>query len=235
VRRSGTPGRLSQELEDAIALRPAAGFDLVPENGVGAQIIMPLVWPSAKQPHLPLVASAEEDVRADFARFLTVAEWATTEGENLGEIVGAVPERDARTRMALEALRLLPRADGNIEAVEIGGRAVQRPRPVRLRPETHARLLSVVQEGRHPSDFEREGVMRAADLDQGRFRLKFDDRSSRVVFLQDAELTERAAAVLGRTVRVIGQEYSRPARAPFVVASSIEPVETDDLDDDDRA
>jgi hypothetical protein len=172
-------------------------------------------------------------VRNAFAHFLTVAEWAAAKDEPFDELAHALPDAAARTRFALEAMRLVPRQDTTIEAVDIGGRAIMRTKPVTLSPAVHSRLLTVVESGRTAQPFDGTGVLRAADLDFGKFRLRIGEKASRVVWLQDAELTERAAAVLGRQVRVVGQEYTQPSRVPFVVASGLEPLEMDDAGDEE--
>jgi len=122
VRRDGGGrGKLSREYEDAIAVRPAGGFEVVPENGVGAQIVMPFSWPTSAQGTLVAGDSPDDTVRRTFARFVDVAAWASDGDEPVDSLIQVVSENSVRTRMVLDAMRLLPSATGDIEAMELRG------------------------------------------------------------------------------------------------------------------
>jgi len=234
VRRGGSRGRLPREYEDAIAVFPAGGFEIVPENGIGAQIVMPFDWPQAAQPALPGVPSPEAVVREAFGRFVSVAAWASDD-EPMQRLVQAVSDGPTRTRMALDAMRLLPPVVGDIEAVEIGGRAIVRELPVSLRPQARERLLAVVAHEQKGDAFDAVGTLRMVDLDDGRLRLRTNEAgrtSSIEVWLTGAEMTAQAATLLGVEVRVRGERFTRATGRPFVVASTLVSRELDDGTDD---
>lgn len=232
VRRGGARGKLPREYEDAIAVFPAGGFEVVPENGIGAQIVMPFDWPQSTQPALPGVPSPETVVREAFGRFVSVAAWASEE-EPMQRLVQAVSDAPTRTRLALDAMRLLPA--GDIEAVEIGGRAIVRELPVSLRPQARKKLLAVVAHEQKGEPFSALGTLRMVDLDEGRLRLRSNDggRNNLIdVWLTDAEKTAHAATLLGVEVRLEGERFTRATGRPFVVASSLVARDVDDGADD---
>ncbi|MBI5515624.1 MAG: hypothetical protein HY909_17720 [Deltaproteobacteria bacterium] len=230
ARQGARRGRLPRELESAITVRPAAGFEIVPENGIGAQVILPMVWPRSQQVALPGAQTADDVVREAFKRFVSVATWAS-EREPIERLVQAVPESAARTRMALDLMRLLPPMHGDIEAVEIGGRVIERDLPVSLHPEARERLVEVIERDLRPTPFDGTGTLRMLDLDEGRLRLRQEGGGtghSLEVWLTSAEATEDAAALLGKEVRVEGKKFVRFGGSAFVVAARVEAQGDDD-------
>lgn len=231
VRRGGTRGKLPREYEEAIAVFPAGGFEIVPENGIGAQIVMPFDWPQGAQTSLPSVPSPEVVVRDAFGRFVSVAAWASDD-EPMQRLVQAVADAPTRTRMALDAMRLLPPMGGDIEAVEIGGRSIHRELPVSLRPQARERLLDVVAYEQKAEPFDAVGTLRMVDLDEGRLRLRAVDAAGRggsvEVWLTGTEMTAQAATPLGGEVRVTGQRFVRATGRPFVVAKTLQGRDDDE-------
>lgn len=228
VRQDARRGRLRREVEDAITIRPAGSVEIIPENGIGAQIVMPLSWPQPSQTTLPEVDDVGRRVRETFDRFVSVTAWAASNGDPLERLVEAVPDPAARTRMALDAVRLVPSAAGAIEAIEIGGREIQRFVPVSLRSEARGRLVEALRQVQVPTDFDAVGAMRMIDLDDGRLRLRIRDSvETTEVWLPDVGAAENVATLLGRDVRVVGQRFSRPTGSAFVVAETIVPIEDD--------
>lgn len=224
-------GRLRRDVEDATTIRPAGSVEIVPENGIGAQIVMPLAWPQRVQTSLPEVDDVEGRVRETFARFIDVAAWAAASVDPIERLVDAVPDSALRTRMALDAVRLVPAASGAIEAIEIGGRAIGRTVPLSLRSEARARLVTVVGHETPPSPFDALGVMRMVDLDEGRLRLKLQGGAEAVeVWLPDAEWAQSVATLLGSEVRVQGQRFARPGGRDFVLADTLERHDADTTD-----
>ncbi len=228
VRQDARRGRLRREVEDAITIRPAGSVEIIPENGIGAQIVMPLSWPQPSQTTLPEVDDVGRRVRETFDRFVSVTAWAASNGDPLERLVEAVPDPAARTRMALDAVRLVPPASGAIEAIEIGGREIQRYVPVSLRSDARGRLVDALRQVQPPTSFDAVGAMRMIDLDDGRLRLRTRDSAESIeVWLPDVGAAEDVATLLGREVRVVGQRFSRPTGSAFVVADAIEPREDD--------
>ncbi len=224
VRPNARRGRLPRDVEEATTLRPAGSVEIIPENGIGAQIVMPLAWPQGAQTSLLEGEEVEGRVRDTFERFINVAAWAASHADPMERLVAAVPEAATRTRMALDAVRLVPSASGAIEAIEIGGRAIGRALPVSLRSEARGRLVEVIRHEVAAVAFDAVGVMRMIDLDEGRLRLKpLEGDGALDVWLPDAEAAESVATLLGREVRVQGQRFSRPGGRDFVMADAIDP------------
>ncbi len=231
-------GKPTRELEDAITVLPSGGLEIVPENGIGAQVVLPLRWPGSSRDSVSASATSVEFVREAFSRFVNVAEWASAEKEPIELLMQTVPDASTRTRFALDAMRLLPPAHGDIEAVELGGRAILRELPVSLRPEAQHRLLEVVTHDQQPSPFDARGILRIVDLDDGRLRLR--NATDRVweavdVWFAGTDSAEGAAKMLGREVRVEGTRFLRANGQTFVIASTIGLTEVDDDRDEGSA
>nr|MBK7067278.1 hypothetical protein [Deltaproteobacteria bacterium] len=225
----GGRGKLSRDHEDAIAVRPAGGFEIVPENGVGAQIVMPFAWPTGAQGQLIAGESAEDTVRRTFARFVDVAAWASDGVEPVESLIQVVSEEATRTRMVLDAMRLVPSITGDIEAMELGGRAIQRELPVKLRAQAQGRLLGVLQHQQTPIAFSATGTLRMVDLDEGRVRLRMvdgDKKSSIEVWLGSGSAFDGLSAMLGRDVAIEGTRFAGERRAPFVVATRVNLIDS---------
>lgn len=232
VRQDGRRGRLRREVEEATTIRPAGSVEIVPANGIGAQIVIPLSWPQGNQPVLPEFPDVGANVRETFDRFISVTAWASSRDEPLQRLLSAVPDASVRTRMALDAVRLVPPPSGAIEAIEIGGRAINRLVPVSLHSGARERLVDAISDEQAPEAFDDAGVMRMIDLDDGRLRLKpRDGKQSVEVWLPNVAVAEDVAALLGREVRVVGKRFTRPNGKPFVVADRIEPQDEDESPD----
>lgn len=238
--KSGGRGKLSRDHEDAIAIRPAGGFEIVPENGVGAQIVMPFAWPTSAQGQLIANESAEDTVRRTFARFVDVAAWASDGVEPVESLIQqVVSEQATRTRMVLDAMRLVPSVTGDIEALELGGRAIQRELPVKLRAQAQDRLLGVLRHQQTPIAFSATGTLRMVDLDEGRVRLRMvegEKKSSIEVWLSSGSAFDGLSAMLGRDVAIEGTRFPGERRAPFVVATRVNLIDSvEDAEDAEDA
>jgi hypothetical protein len=131
---------------------------------------------------------------------------------------------EQRTRVAVQALRILPRR--GVASVSIGGRIIGRSRPVELRAELERRIVEVIGSTTQPVPFERHDVVRGVDLDRGLVVLGRVERLPCYVY---PELIGDVA-VAGIGARVRGQLYRPVFGKPFVLASG---VDFDERPDDD--
>ncbi len=228
MRRGSARGRLRPELEDAIALRPAGGIETNPQNGLGAEVLIPLAWPSPSTVRSERTAQAEDEARATFRQFVDLAAWAADESASVAMAERLVPDPSLRVGIAGEVLRLSPAAASDIEAVEIGGASVGRQFPVRVTASARARLVELIETSIAGSTFDELGTLRMIDLDDGRLRLRSargGERTSAIdVLLQDADQSVAVAALLGREVRVRGERFEPADGGAFVLADMVEAV-----------
>lgn len=205
VRPSGTRGRMSQGIEDAIDF----GMDdvrVIPANGEPAQVILPLDQPKS---------SETERVTHALNEIVTVNEWAADPGSDVAELRHQLHGEGAPPRIAAQMLRLMP--EKAVQAVELGGRLVGRSGPVTIRPVYAARMLEVISHEQGPRRrFDQVGVIRAVDIDQRSMRIKSESGSFKC-WMDDPRLLERASSALGGRMRVIGQEYKEPGHTVIIV------------------
>jgi hypothetical protein len=207
VRPSGTRGRTSQGLEDAIDF----GMDdvrVIPANGEPAQVILPL---DQSEP------AETERVTHALSEIVTVNEWAADPGRDVTELRDLLDGEGAPPRIAAQMLRLMPEQEAAVQTVELGGRLVGRSRPITIRPAYAARMLEVIshEKGRRRR-FDQVGVIRAVDIDQRSMRIKSEGGSFKC-WMDDPRLLERASSALGGRMRVIGQEYREPGHTVIIV------------------
>lgn len=184
-------------------------FQLVPRNGVPAQATVCLGSGSLAQEDF----DSEHRVRDGFTRLLTIAEWAGTDAN-----VSALPSsgREERTRIAIQARRLVPSA--GVERVEIGGRLLARSKPVVFQAAQDARFLEVIKEDSYEEPFEETHEIRAIDLD--RSLIKIGRRLRLSCSLTPAQL--RVVTEVGVHAKVKGT-LVKPASGPrFVVVEDLQ-------------
>lgn len=206
ARNDGSVGRPKKEiesvtdfaLEDAVVTRP---------NGAAGQVLLRLGMSGVQD------AEAEERVREGFSKMLTLAEWAASDA-TLDELTVDDPEQ--RTRVAVQARRLLPRR--GIEKVAVGGLFVARSKPVEFHASYEKRFLEVVSSESTQTPFDRTDEIRAIDLDRGLVVL---GKERMQCFIGREELAEVNA--VGIRARVRGHQYQSLLGKTFVLAESVEP------------
>lgn len=156
------------------------------------------------------------EVRDALTTLLTMAEWAASNTEMTDLPMDDV---ERRRRVAVQALRLLPRR--GIEHVSIGGKLVGRPRPVDLVASHAQRLHRVIGAGTVPEPFDLRDEVRAIDLDRGELVL---GKQTRIRCYAEMDLLGEGV-VIGAQARVVGKRYQPLGARPFVLVEQIEGVE----------
>lgn len=205
ARNDGFVGRAKKEiesvtdfaLEDAVVTRP---------NGAAGQVLLRLGMSAGQD------AEAEERVREGISKMLTLAEWAGSDA-SLEDLPVDDPEQ--RTRIAVQARRLLPRR--GIERVAVGGLFVARSKPVEFRASFEKRFLEVVSSDSAPVAFDQTDEIRAIDLDRGLVVL---GKQRMQCFIGREDLVDVTG--VGIRARVRGQQYRPLFGKTFVLAESIE-------------
>lgn len=200
-------GRAKKDIEGAtdFALQDAL---VSPPNGSAAEVLLRL-GPGVGQKSW----EADDRVRDALSTLMTLAEWASTDTD-VSDL--RVDDVEQRTRMAVQALRLVPRR--GIKTVALGGKLVARPKPVEIRPEHERRFLEVVGAESAAEPFDGRDEIRAIDLDRGLLVL---GKHARLSCFVSHEHLARVAAV-GVQARVVGRRYRPLGARPFVLAENVD-------------
>jgi hypothetical protein len=132
------------------------------ENGAPAEVVLRLGTGSPEQQ----ILFPGNQVRDALSGLLTMAEWADSDA-TIEEL--PVDDAEQRTRLAVQARRLLP--SRGIETVSVGGQLVGRSKPVEFRGAHERRFLSVIEASIAPQPFDERDEVRAVDLDRGMIAL----------------------------------------------------------------
>ncbi|QRN98019.1 hypothetical protein JRI60_02795 [Archangium violaceum] len=211
-RRTGTRGRASHELEEAIDFA-LSDVIITPANGHPAQIVLPLDQ---------VQSSKVQDVQRGLQNLVAVNEWAASSQEPVESLLDRLSEKEEPERIATLAMRLVPSEEESIQIVEMGGRLVGGSKPVEIRPAHAERMFTVVKQRRRARDFDQVGIIRAVDMDQRSMRIKTEKRSYKCFFREQA-LLETAREALGEHVRVSGQVYESSGLQGVVEVAKLSP------------
>lgn len=180
---------------------------VTPRNGAPAEVLL-LLGAGVGQGDL----LAEEQVRDALTSLVAVGEWASSSTD-----VTEVPVDDVeqRTRVAVQALRILPRR--GIATADIGGRLIGRSRPVAFRAEHERRLVDVIGSTTKGEPFERQDEIRGIDLDRGLVILGKRERLT--CYVRREQLG--SVALAGVQAHVRGSVFRPLTGRPFVLAEEI--------------
>lgn len=201
------------DLADLPDLGDAMDFTLnevqvIPAGSAPARLIVPL----------DQTMSAEtERVQEALKNIAMVSEWAADPISSVAELGDRLGAQELSPRIAPQVLRLMPGHESAVQTVELSGRLLPCPNPIRIEPSYAMRMLEVIQESkgaRH--DFDRVGTVRGVDADQRSIRLKGEGRSFKCWITEEALITAAGDSV-GERVRAIGHEYKGPGGAVIIV------------------
>ncbi|WP_147448754.1 hypothetical protein [Corallococcus terminator] len=209
-RPTGTRGRASHELEEAIDFA-MPDVIVVPANGVPAHIVLPLDQ---------VESSRSQEVQRGLAQLVAVNDWAATSNASIESLIDKLPEEEFPERVALLAMRLVPSQEESIRMVELGGRFIPGLQPVKIQPYYAERMFTVVKERRPPQEFDEVGIIRAVDIDQRSMRINVDKRSYKCFFKNTAVL-KSALESLGQRRRVSGELYRTRGSSTVVEVTNL--------------
>jgi len=207
-------GRSSLEVETLTDFE-LPSVDFTRANGAPATVTFPLA--QRHDPQTKLDNEAERAVRDSIAHLTTVMEWVES-SRPISDLAEEIVDPQRRQRIAVEALRLVPR--GEVESVELGGRLVSRYRPVSLRATARPRLVELMGESVAPEAFSEAGRIHALDVDRASFRLHVGKQRHHCLLVEPLE------DALGRwrvdsEVRVLGKRYAGVVGRPVVLVDSL--------------
>lgn len=185
---------------------------VTPRNGAPAEALL-LLGPARGAANTQRDYLVEMQAREAVTNLVAMGEWASS-----SDAVDRVPvdNVEQRNRVALQALRVLPRR--GLSRVEIGGQLIGRSRPVEFRPEHERRLVEVIGAMAPSEPFDKVDVIRAIDLDRGLVVLK----SRLQCYIRPPELLGEVATV-GVPARVRGTLFRPFSGRAFVLADAVEP------------
>lgn len=209
----GRTGRVERSIEIGTDFE-LESVQITPLNGVPARAQIALGAPYGQ---LDMISG--EQVKTALDQLLDVAERAEVEGPAALHAFGSALDPEARTRVLVQTLRLLPR--GGIDEVKIGGTYVNRP-PVRLRRVHAPKVMAAVAEDTEPTMYDHTALIRAIDLDRGSI-IHGNQRDSRIPCYVSPEHSDKVTRV-GIIARIVGKHYAPRNGQPFVIAEEIEIV-----------
>jgi len=188
---------------------------------------------SASQQDLPLDGEGEltpaRAAEEALDKYLKVASWAasTEDVDALNQVVD-----DARLRRVVltELSRLVPRARGDVETVELASTIVDVGRPIRLVRTTKDRIAEAIDSTEEERQEMHEGDLREIDLDKKSFVLRNPGEATEIRCEFEDELLETAKEALDKKVRATGIrriEEGRRTSTPLQV-TRIEIIDEED-------
>lgn len=200
-------GRVSKGIEAAtdFALNDAR---VSAPNGAPAEVMLLLAEGPTQRDFV-----AEDQVRDALTNLVAMGEWASSSAS-----VADVPVDDVeqRTRVAVQALRILPRR--GIAEAHIGGKLIGRSRPVTFRREHERRIVDVIGSSTTAEPFDRRDEIRGIDLDRGLVILGKRERLTCYVHPEQMG----SVALAGVEAHVRGSLFRPLTGRPFVLADVIE-------------
>lgn len=158
---------------------------------------------------------AEQKVHRAVNAVLKVATWADNEVPQMKDLHELFPVDVRRQVIAAETIKVLP--GQGITEIRVGGRIVGNP--VSLKAAQAQRLVPVLKEGVDPSEFKHAGIVRAVDLDQKWFRLKYSNgKTIRCWSTNNPKWLAMAVQAMSASTKlyVVGDEFRAPYRHAFV-------------------
>jgi len=215
-------GKSAKDVKDHKDALQAATEYIIPEFRVvrdeeGTKMQVSLLQPNKGQLTFDRDTYAETSVRKAIADALSVTQWASQETPNIQALHEMFPDDAKRKTMAVQALRIIP--EKGVREIRVGGRLIGETEPVKLTASQAIKLVPVLKEGESARQFSHSGTVRAIDLDQKWFRLRYNENNEiRCWVPGDPDALLQAAAAMSRKERiiVIGDVYRPAHKRPFV-------------------
>ena len=167
-------------------------------------------------------------VRQALGQFLEAAEWVSSEASS-DLLDRRWPDPQTR-RVVLNSLKpFVPRPRGDVESIELSGRALPRMRTITLTKASHQRIDQAIDVLEAEQVEEHVGDLREIDLDNLSFTLRNaeDVREVRCTF--EPDLLESGKEGLDRRVRVTGVRRTDTGRR---IAATLRVIRLDILDEE---
>ena len=191
---------------DQVDYVAAAGVEITPPNGIPGRIVMGVDVMSNQLTMKygdPRERIAEQYAR--FSDFISIANDESAESITIDKLDAVYRDSEISHRMALAAISMIPTAGQGIEKVVWGGKLLSSA-PFALSHRTASTLMPIVQADPHRKAFEEVGIVRQADLDRRRYRMRIGTKMLTFVLNNDVLQNDESTAtrILGKKVRVRG-------------------------------
>jgi hypothetical protein len=194
-----------------------------PTRDEGPAVIMQLSQPLPRTGQTSLFSSTlSEAVHTAIADTGRLLQWSSA-GADKRALSANIADDEYRRDLAYYAQRLLPDEASGIASVRVGGRVLGAD-VVDLAASSASDLVKVMTQDLPPTLFEMRGLVRAADKDQGFFRLRPESGKSVKCWLtHHPEFMDRVveALALDGDINVVGKGYKMKRRPQFVEVESV--------------
>jgi len=211
------------------ALKQACDLQIATLQAGSVQVGLRLPDPPRGEAHDEELLNAAE---TGLAAYLQVAAWASADSPE-ESLAAAVPDDELRRTLLAEVKRLAPRPRGDVDVVELSGRAMRGGRAT-LTKGTHERINRAIDRGTTSRAEQYIGELREIDLDNLTFTLRnvlTQNGPFEVACKFEQELLPSAMESLDRRVEIAGERsanLSRGRSTPLRVTRLVI------LDDEDR-
>jgi len=189
------------------------------ENGTRMQVS--LLQPTNGQLRFDGTTYAETSIRQALNSALSIARWAEEDTPDMGTLHELFPSDEQRKTIAVQTMRIIP--EEGIKEVRVGGRFIGEAEPAMLTAGQAIKLMPVLKEGEKPKNISYTGVVRAVDLDQKWFRLRYRETTVRCWVPENHEALNIATEALAskKKISVVGEEYRLARKRPFVETDNV--------------
>jgi hypothetical protein len=159
----------------------------------------------------------ERPVESAFSKAARVARWSAS-SDSVADTKGLFSTENERLDVAYHSMKLVPTA--GLASVRIRGKMLGNEGPIELKPDQASRMLSILEDAQQSTPFIQDGDVRAIDLDQGWFRIRYGTDTIKCWVKEKRTLIDTAHAALSnrKTIRVVGRRFDRRRGRRFVVA-----------------
>lgn len=211
-------------------LKQACDLQIATLQAGSVQVGLRLPDPPPGEPRDEGLLSAAEQ---GLAAYLQVAAWASSDSP-AEDLATVVQDDELRRTLLAEVKRLAPRPRGDVDVVELSGRAMGRGR-AKLTKSTHERIDLAIDRGSAARTEQYIGDLREIDLDNLTFTLRnisAQNESFAVPCKFEQELLPTAKEALDRLVEVAGERSASLSRGR---SSHLRVTRLVILDDEDLA
>jgi hypothetical protein len=214
----GKEKKADSGMADRATLYPMPEIDVIPRRGDSPTVVIHLTQPrDGDEPDMyDGTRELERNVARAIGKASRVIEWSRS-GDPVESTRSLFSNKRERMDVAFHSMKLLPRA--GIASVRIGGRLMGTSGMVEMKPNQAVQIMSILEDDQEPTSFSQAGEVRALDLDQSWFRIRYDSHTSKCWVKGQKDILDVASDALATRKRILvnGRRFAR-RRSHFVMA-----------------